>query len=261
MKMKLMLENGAKFEVPPEAKGEEMDPFIENCFLKNIIEFEKQYEQHKTIKIFDKIGRPTHLPPVAHIPDKDIDRAWRDLYDLLIKHRIELSVCSPNISSREMYRFATEELFELEIDDINVPGMISGFIYDEFYPDPVYDNSRAALEDCITYILDTQPLRSTHHFRKENLRLNHHFPLTIDEFKLIVNRFKDLFDDVQLIEKKIRSCNLEEKTCLVAGEYKMNAFMDKENYKFAGSWEVGFELDEEFGYWHIVEVRIEQINF
>jgi hypothetical protein len=261
MKMKLMLENGAKFDTPPQEEGLELDPAIENQFLKNIIEFEKQFEEHKTIKVFDKIGKPSHLLPVAKIPDAEIDKAWRELYDLLYKHSIDLSVCSPNISSRELYRFATEELFQVEMDDINVPGMIHGFIYDEFHPDPVYDNSRMALEDCINYILDKEHLKWVHHFRNENLRLNHHYPLTTEELKMLVNRFKDLFDDIQLIDTKIKRCAMQETTCMVSGEYQMNAIIGKERHEFEGGWEVGFELDEQFGYWFITEVRIEQINF
>jgi hypothetical protein len=35
------------------------------------------------------------------------------------------------------------------MDDIFIPGGMTRFTYDEFHPDPIYDNTRTALEDCI----------------------------------------------------------------------------------------------------------------
>lgn len=258
LKMKLMLEKGAKFGGDDEL---EIDPQIENQFLKNVIEFEKQFDEHKTIKIFDKIGKPTQFRPVAEVPDAEIDKAWQDLYDHLYKYSIELSVCSPNISARELYRFATEELFELQMDDISVPGMIHGFIYDEFHPDPVYDNTRTAMEECISYIMEKEHLKWTHNFNKDKLRLNEHFPLTREELKLLINRFKDAYDDIQLTELGNKSCIIENDKCQVTGDYKMITRNGTEKCEFAGSWEVSFNLEKEFGYWHITEIRIEGISF
>ena len=154
LKMKLMLEQGAQFS-NMQTDGK-LPTEIENQFLKNIIEFEKQFEEHKTIKVFDRIERPAHFKPVNEIPDDEIDNAWDELDEYLHKYGIELSVCSPNISKRELYRFTTEELFNHEMDDMNVPGMMSCFTYDEFYPDYIYDNTNIALHDCIECILKKQ---------------------------------------------------------------------------------------------------------
>ncbi len=120
LKMKLMLEQGAQFgsmQIDGKLPSE-----VENQFLKNIIEFEKQFEEHKIIKILDKIERPDHFKPVDEIPDDEIEGAWDELDEYLQKYGIQLSVCSPNISKRELYRFTTEELFDHEMDDMNLPG-------------------------------------------------------------------------------------------------------------------------------------------
>src|SRR5688572_12559259 len=189
LKLKLMLENGARFEGSPSTEGE-LPPELENQFLKNMIEFEKRWEEHKTIRVFDKIGKPSHFRKVMEIPDNEINQAWDELIYYLQQYNISLDVCSPNISKRELYRFATEELFELETDDINMPGWITGFIDDEFYPDQVYENTRNATEYCILRFLDKQPFESMHLFRHENIRLNDHYPLTPEELKKLVNSFK-----------------------------------------------------------------------
>lgn len=258
MKMKLMLEKDASFAV---SNNDELPAETENEFLKNVIEFEKQFEEHKTIKVFDKIGRPTHFKPADEIPDEEIDKAWDNLSDHLDKYGISLDACSPNISKRELYRFTLEELFAYEMDDMNIPGMMHGFIYDEFHPDPVYDNTRAATDDCINYILQQEPLEWTHHFSDEKLRLNEHYPISIDELKNIVNRFKTAYDNLEINEIAADNCIIDEKLSTVAGTYAVTAAIDTDIQLLSGNWKVIFLLDEESGYWYITAIEIKGINF
>lgn len=133
LKMKIIAEHGVHFSSGKEQMN--VPPDLENDFLKHIIEFEKQFELNKKIKVFEKIGKPQHFKLVNEIFDAEIEKAWQTLSAHMSDYGIQLSACSPKVTSRELYRFATEELFELEIDDIDIPGMMNGFIYDEFYPD------------------------------------------------------------------------------------------------------------------------------
>jgi len=258
LKMKLMLEHGAKFG---GNENSELPAELENAFLNNMAAFEKQFEEHKTIKVFDKIGRPEHFKPVNEIPDSEIDKAWSELRDYLNEYGIDLDVCSPNITVRELYRFTTEELFEHETDDMELPGWSTNFIYDEFHPDPVYDNTRIAIDDCINYILEKEPMEWTHHFRKENLRLNQNYPLAVEEFKNIVNRFKDAYDNLAINEIAANNCIVNAKVSEVTGVYSVTATTGKDTYELSGNWKTILELEEEFGYWNIVEVEIDGINF
>jgi len=258
LKMKLMLERGGHFGGDDNS---ELPPEIENQFLNNVMAFEKQFEECKTIKVFDKIGAPLHFKPVKEVPDCDIDEAWKELRHHMNEHGIDLDVCSPNISARELYRFTTEELFEHETDDMNLPGWSTNFIYDEFYPDPVYDNTRAATGECINYILEKEPMQWTHHFRKEGLRLNNHHPLSIDELKAIVNRFKNAYDGLEVTAINAHNCTVDSGQSVVAGEYSVTATNNKDSETLKGDCRVIFSFDEEIGYWYITEVHIDGINF
>jgi len=258
LKMKLMLERGGYFSA---ANENEVPAGVENEFLKGVIEFEKQFDERKTIKVFDKIGRPSHFRFVSEIDDKKINEAWNELSKYLNEHSINLAVCSPNISPKELYRFTVEELFECEIEDMNIEGMMLGFIYDEFHPDPVYDNTRAAQEECITYILQKRPLEWTHHFRKQDLRFNEHFPLTIDQLRKLADNFKNAYDVIQINEVKSFEAVVNEMKSIVTGSYEISATYGKEVHQLTGNWKVAFEKDERIGYWYINEVRIEGIQF
>ena len=257
LKMKLMLEHGAKFS----SNESKLPPEMENEFLNNVMAFEKQFEQYKTIKVYDKIGRPAHFKPAAEIPDDEMDKAWSDLRAYLNEHNIDLDACSPNISSRELYRFTMEELFEHETDDMDLPGWTTNFIYDEFHPDPVYDNTRVATEDCISCILQKEPMEWTHHFKKEGLRLNKHSSLSIDEFKDIVNRFKSAYEDMEINEIAENKCVVDDKLSTVTGMYRVTATIGTGIHSLSGNWEVVLHFDEELGYWYVAEVEITGINF
>jgi len=166
-------------------------------------------------------------------------------------------VCSPNISVRELYRFTIEDLFEEDVKDMTIPGMMTYFTYDEFYPDPFFDNAQAATEDCIKCILQKMPLGWMPYYRKENLRLNSHDQITEEELKNLVNRFKAGYDNLEVIEIKDTSCTVNENQSRVNGIYNICASSGNEAIHISGNWYVDFEKDEDFGYWYIYSVEIE----
>lgn len=259
LKMKLMLEKGAEFG--STETGKELPPILENEFLKQIMEFEKQWENAPRIKVFDKIGRPVHFKPVDTITVDEIGEAWDELSSYLRQHGVSLEVCSPNISPRELYRFATEELFQLDVDDIGIPGLVHGFIYDEFHPDEVYDNTVMAIEDCLKMIFRKDPLEWTFHYKQEGLRLNDRIGLTAEGLKELVNRFKGAFDEISPAGFSSTSCKLFDTDCTVSGVYAADAVIGTNNYRLEGNWEISTEKDTDHGVWLITGVTIQGINF
>jgi hypothetical protein len=257
LKMKLMLENGAQFGKAND--DSQVSPRMENEFLNYIAEFERQSQNPKYITVYDRIKKPTHFKPVAEIADDDIETAWEELSEYLGKYRIYLDACSPNISTRELYRFATEELFKQEMSDMNIPGMNTNFIYDEFYPDPIYDNSRMVQQDLFGDV-----------FRKDDLFYKIHYPETGFAFndKLfdsrqpyidMINRFKSAFDEIELNECLVENCVVENDVCKIAGNYSASAVSGNDKTLFQGNYSVELEIGE-FGYWDFKKIIIEGFN-
>jgi hypothetical protein len=256
--MKIMLEHGAQF-----CSGDTLEKLpteIENKFLNNIIEFEQQFAAHNTITVFDKIGKPDHFRPVNEISEEDIEQAWKDLLDYMNDHRIDLSACSPKVTAREMYRFATEELFKCETDDINISGMMSCFIYDEFHPDHEYDNARTATDDCLSPIFNKNPFEWMQNFA-DKICLNDHVSLAKEDFQKLINRFKDAYDAIELSELNTEVSTVKDDCCQVRGKYSACAMFGPETTKWAGSWQVKFEYEDKFGFWLITDVQVENIAF
>ena len=258
LKMKLMLEQGAEFGTMNT--DAELSANAENDFLNYIMAYEKQAAERKMIKVFDRIERPAHFKPVAEIRDNEIDTAWDELDSYLNKYHIDLAVCSPNISNRELYRFATEELFDYEMNDIFIPGGMTCFTYDEFYPDHIYDNTRTALEDGIQCILKKTDFNWMPMLKKEDLCINDHYPLSEKEYINIIKRFKKAYEDIKPYDLATTDCQIVDANCHVKGTYDVTLVLPSEEVNVKGNWLVEFEFDD-FGFWEIYHVYIEGINF
>jgi hypothetical protein len=196
----------------------------------------------------------------SEISEEDIERVWKELLEYMNDHGIDLSACSPKVTAREMYRFATEELFKCETDDINIPRMMSCFIYDEFHPDHEYDNARAATDDCLRPIFNKGPFEWMHSFA-DNICLNDHALVTKEDFKNLINRFKDAYDAIELEELNTELSTMKDDYCQVTGKYSAHATFGPETMKWTGSWQVEFKNNQKFGFWFITDVQIENIAF
>lgn len=133
--------SGSEKDIPPE---------LENQFLKNILAFEEQYNTGKETTVYDRIGRPRWIPADTML-DQQLTSELHRLQGLLIQNGISLdTICE--VDDRELYRFITQELFAKNVMDIAIPGMMTHFIYEEFYPNHAYDSEQTARE-FITHIL------------------------------------------------------------------------------------------------------------
>ena len=253
LKMKMMLEHGAEF-----GSSKDLPPEIENQFLKSVMDFENQFQKSGRIKVFDKLGKPRQFKPVSEIREEDIEKEWIKLYEFLQAHDIDLGVYSPNVGPRELYRFITEELFEFETDNISLPGMTNWFVYDEFHPDHIYENSQYAVEECISYFFDKNSF-SDHHFAKR-VRVNNHSNLSMAELKFVVQNFKHDYDQIVPVHIGVKQCKILDNNCLVTGDYEVVFIIREKSSVKKGEWSVKFSLNKELGYWYINDVQIKGIK-
>ena len=137
LKVKLELEHGMLVE-----NGSTLTPDVENQWLKSVYAFEQQYKDAKKTKVYDRIGRPAIKKP-DELTTAGISEELQRLRVLMENNGIELD-CICEYDDAVIYKFLTEELFEREMDDISVPGMVYHFIYEEFHPNHDYDLRRHA---------------------------------------------------------------------------------------------------------------------
>jgi|JI10StandDraft_1071094.scaffolds.fasta_scaffold136253_2 hypothetical protein len=110
---------------------------IENIFLKNMLAFEAGLAEAEEIRIFELIGKPDFVPE-SKLDDISLETAFEKLMDLINEKQIALDFLG-FYECRTKYKFITEELFEEKVMNMQLPGMIMHFIYEEFHPNHKLD--------------------------------------------------------------------------------------------------------------------------
>src|ERR1051326_3890363 len=209
---------------------------VENDFLQHVLAFETQHKKKKRIKVIEKIGKPGDLQPVGEIPENKIEQEWLKLYNYMHKKGIDLQVCSPNVHARELYRFAIEELFEIKIDDISIPGMMTCFVYDEFYSDYPYDNENMVVDYCIKKFFCKNEIFEFHFNR--TVTLNNYEKLSWSEFQGLINSYRTGFEKTKNLEIKVDNSTVENNYGKVTGSYKVLFVRKQQTEEKYGDWTV-----------------------
>jgi hypothetical protein len=141
---------------------------------------------------------------------------------------------------------------------MNLPGWSTNFIYDEFHPDAIYDNSRLVEQDLFDDVFRKNDLFSEIHYTGRFVFNGKEY----DGFKTFsekINRFKSLFDEIEMTEYNVADCSVIENECYVKGNYKSTARIGMDETVFAGDFEVKLVFSE-LGYWDMKEIQINGFN-
>jgi hypothetical protein len=109
-----------------------INPEIENEFLKHVLEFEHNFAQSKPAKVYDLLGRPA-FKKSDELNDDLIEQALEQITGMLFEKNMEVYF-GEGYDSRTKYHFITEELFDHETTFLPMPGMTTHFDYEEFHP-------------------------------------------------------------------------------------------------------------------------------
>ena len=207
LKLKMQAERGAFFG----GKVEYLPPELEAEFLKNVQQFEDSFDKASEITIYERIGRPEYKKAEELMPEEVKSEITR-ITELMHSKNIILEVLGEYELS-VIYKFITEELFQEKIREVNFPGYIHNFIYEEFHPNHKIDISRSAQEF-----------------------LNHWFEKGFDENNTelsgqFITAEGRIFSKEEVIEK-LRNC--------------LNSYQRFINIKFKGT-DTAFEWDEKEG--------------
>ena len=99
------------------------------------------------------------------------------------------------------------------------------------------------------------------HSFAEKISLNDHVLLTKEDFKNLISRFKDAYDEIELDQVNTDLSKIKDDLCAVDGKYAAHATFGNDKMQWAGSWKVELKYNEEFGYWFINDVQIENVAF
>lgn len=141
----LILKLKAEFGAECTTGNEKIPPVVVNEFLRSVYEFERKFrEPRETIRIYDKIGQP-FFRKAEDLTDKQLSRELRMMLQLLNQHRLELDI-QGTYPDRLIYKFIIEKFFYYEMEDLDMPGYIHHFCYEDFHPDHDADIRQRSVE-------------------------------------------------------------------------------------------------------------------
>lgn len=209
----------------------------ENEWLNYLDNFEKQFAEKKRTTVWKYIGQPEYKK-IKELEMSEISRELNRLSDIMNKNGISLDVLA-EVEEKDLYCFITEELFEEEIDDIHIQGMMHCFIYEEFYPDAKMD-----IEQTYEYFFSFTLGKSENiggtgydmlYIDTDNYQDDEGNILEKDYVETTINNFLNSFDFLEVINNEI--CNIE------INEEKTKATLSA-NIHFKGSFKGRPEYEE-----------------
>ncbi|MDP3467903.1 MAG: hypothetical protein Q8S11_06180 [Daejeonella sp.] len=235
-------------------------PSIENIFLKNMLAFEAGLAAAEEVRIFELIGKPDFIPE-AKLDDISIELALNNLMDLINGKQIALDFLG-NYDLRLKYKFITEELFEEKVMNVQLPGMIMHFIYEEFHPNHKLDIEHKAAKFITSWFSQDQ----------EQLSFSLADLLVLPDRRVwkkdkVMNRFTKVFDSYPQFKNgkyTIEDINFEirEEIGLAYAEGQMHYTAFTENHdsiQFEGPFKLYFTL--EYEWWSIYYFVIPGFEF
>ena len=150
------------------------------------------------------------------------------------------------------------------MDDVDIPGCVSCFIYDEFHPDPVYESEKSLREIFFPALFSIAPIGKYFFCVDDHdLLVNGKLYTTLDQLKDAINYFKSFYEALDLMELHADPFSVQEdNTVNASGYYKAMARVsgDTGEIIFEGKFNVLLQPDG-VGYWCIKNLDMEGINF
>lgn len=205
--------------------------------------FEKVFQNAKQISVYTKIGMP-EFKTAATLSDAEITIELERIEEITHQNGLNLDVLADyENENRLIYTFITEELFLKEIDNMNVAGMGTHFIYEEFYPNHKYDLEKET-EDFLSPFFNTKSdFYDIYHSKDAS---NHE---ELNTFRSLFHKFKMTFFDFKDVTFDEQDAKVEFHIDFWA---KIKGSDSKINYSGDGSKTFG----NEYGYWCVKKVDL-----
>jgi hypothetical protein len=183
----------------------DLPPDIENEWLNYIENFEEQFEDAKQITVYNRLGEPA-FKAENELSDIQLANELERLYKIMAEKYISLDVLS-EVDDRDIYRFITEELFQQEIDDMDLPGTWNCFIYEDFHPNARLDIENAIDDFFISTMNKSKDINNDGYdllyIDTENYMNSSGKKIQKHEIEKKINNYLDAYDHFEIIDNEI----------------------------------------------------------
>jgi hypothetical protein len=255
LKLRLEREHGMRHY---ESNG--ISPALENQWLRYICDHEELYRQCGRISVYDYIGRPP-FTAIENLEREQVTAELERLLSVMKSHGIQLD-CMCEYEDRIIYQFVTTELFGIEMDNIQMPGLVNHFTYEDFHMNNQYEIERIGI-DLIKSIYN-------HEWRPEYDSvwvgtivkcngISHDF----HNFSSLIMEYQQRHSFLEIRELHIHEVSVNE----MNGRGQVVAtlvYLAQEHYgtrqQLKGNCVINFQKDVESGYWNVFDMNVPGIT-
>ncbi len=248
LKLKLELEHGMELH-----NTSELPPDVENQWLQNIYDFEKQFQESGKTSVYNLVGRPA-FTPLELLTMEELPMAILEMTDHLREHGICLDFCC-EYDDTLIYRFITTEFFAHEMDMAMLECGTWYFTYEDFHPNHDYDLRRFSNRFISSVVSKASSEFETFVFA-DTISL-HDTPYSRSGISCLISFFQDLHAAIQLEIFTIQNVHidLENEKGVVRGDIVYIATNhQKQAERIEGPVMLHFEICS--GYWEIVKIEV-----
>lgn len=197
-----------KYGMTSFSGNSEAPPEVMFDFLKYIEQYEESYKKAESKKIREILGNPK-FRIFEEIEPGTLENEIEFVLGKYAEKNFNVDIIEKDdVKPEDFYKFLTEELMEHETDFINIPGMNTNFIFEEFHP-----NMKLNIKDCTRYFhwgLKEKDKQNTLLWTaKENIKLNDNY-YTPDEFaSKLFELFPDNIEETKINFKEINTDDLK----------------------------------------------------
>ncbi len=249
-KLKIIAEHGAAFF---ENDENSIPTDVESQWLTNIMAFEEAAKNKVSRRIKEVLESPS-FAPADKLSDSQLSVALKDAQNLLAKHNICLESIY-NASERKLYSFISTDFLNEEIEVINIPGMVSQFTYEDFYPNHKEDIKSSAEE-----IIRTLFSENLNNLSGMILQKIEHNNTTIED-KVFIAQLEDTLKGLKLELLKIAFSNVEinkEKATVVCNIEYFKGFLAEKPILQVEVAKLVFI--NQYEYWYAQSISIPNLN-
>jgi hypothetical protein len=257
LKMDLEQKLGKPIKINEQEDMPKLPLAIENEFLKHMSAFEHKFKTAKETTVFELLKKPK-FKPTHTLSQKQLLTEIEKAFKLLSKRHIVVDFIA-KYPAETMHEFLTVELMEKQIPDMQVPGFITHFIYEEFHPNhelSVLDNinrfvSFLFVENVELKYLKTLVMQNQFTLNQKMVNFNGLCD-AITTFRLT-----NIFDTVMGFEIEDVTFNSEFTQAQAMGYI---AFKNQEKGKRRIKLPIAFKLENIEDWWTINQVTFEPLN-
>ncbi len=242
----------AEFGINLENTGN-LNPAIENIWLNQILEYERNLVNNKKITIEEFLENPV-FREVEEITDEELTIELQKLMVLLQEKKMVVDSVS-GVEDREMYRFITKELFRVETDSCLPKNMIVCYIYEEFHPNDEYDLKRYT-EEFVNSLTN------------KDINLMQGFLLSENEEEKVkqenllrrLNLFRNAFEKIELEEFEVSNLQIDSETAEIVFTYSYDVYLNEHGngHQISNTGKIYFLKANEF--WFIKDVDMKGVS-